>query len=85
MLMKPVIFSFLILSQLYCDTYDSNTSRSCYEMLREIGSLKEEQRINRYSKVATFLFGGYLYEKRPEEKEVDVKIRVLKLELSTCI
>ena len=81
--MKMKLMFFLLLSQLYGESFDHNQSRSCFDIMNEIDLLQKEKLNNTSTKVATLIFGG-AYVFGMSNKEIDMKIRALKLELSEC-
>lgn len=81
--MKTTLFYLLFISSLYGNSLDQNLSRNCSEIINEIDSLKKEKFNNTSSKISTIILGsGYVYGLSNEE--IDIKIRLLKLELSSC-
>lgn len=81
--MKITILYLLIIFELHANTIDNNITIDCDEIKKEIDLLKQEKLINTSTKVATyFLGGGYIYG--ITNKEIDARIRVLKMKLSSC-
>ena len=84
--MKIIFIFFLILSYLHGGSSNDNYSRSCYEIIHEIDLLEEEKTdelATNVGKVATFLLTGNLIVS-DSNKEINMKIKILKLELATC-
>jgi len=81
--MKTILLYLLLTTSMYANASDQNVSRGCHEVIHEIDSLKKEKAYNASSKIASLILGGaYVYGL--SNKEIDVKIRLLRLELTSC-
>ncbi len=74
--MKIFIIINLLLLQLYA-------ARSCHVVLDEIKHLEDQKSQMFGAKFVTFLFASS-YIVSPDNKETDIKIRLLKVELESC-
>ncbi len=81
--MKKIILNLFFLSSLYGETFDQNATRTCSEISDEINVLEKQKLENSTSRFAAFLFGG-IYAYGLSNDDIDMKIRLLKLELSDC-
>ncbi|MBU0720144.1 hypothetical protein KJ877_02255 [bacterium] len=81
--MKMILAFLFLLSQLYGESFEHMHSRSCLEIMKEIDLLKKEKFDNTSAKVATFFFAG-AYVFGISNKEIDMKIRALRLGLFNC-
>ncbi len=55
----------------------------CYSILQQIDKLKKEKNINLLEKVGSVIVGGH-YPLNSSSKELEIKIRILKLKLLNC-
>lgn len=55
---------------------------SCYSILQEINKLEENKKTNTFEKIGIFITTGSFYNRN--NKEIETKIRILKLKLSDC-
>ena len=81
--MKKIVLNLFFLSSLYGETFNQNATRTCSEISDEINVLEKEKLERSTSRFAAFLFGG-MYVDGVSDDEIDMKIRLLKLERSDC-
>ena len=81
--MKKIVLNLFFLSFLYGETFDQNATRTCSEISDEINVLEKQKLENSTSRFAALLFGG-MYVDGVSDDKIDMKIRLLKLELSDC-
>ena len=65
------------------ESSEKNTLKTCSQIRSEIDSLKNEKVLNTSSKITSIVFGGG-YPYGLSNEEIDIKIRILKLELLNC-
>ena len=83
--MKTLILLNFFLTYLFSDT-STYQDRTCNEIMKEIKILKGErldEPATQVAKISTFLLTGH-YIAGGTDKDAEMKIRVLKLELKNC-
>jgi len=78
--MKILILCFYIGITLNANSL--KTDKSCYSILQEIDKLKKSKRINTFEKIGVFITTGNLYNN--SNKNIETKIKILKLKLLNC-
>lgn len=81
---KVILILFLILSQLKADSLDQNKSRSCSVIINKINLLEDEKVYTTSAKIVALLFNSGSYSYEASNEEANMKIRILKVELSEC-
>ena len=62
---------------------DSKQEIDCYSIVQQIDKLEKEKNTNLLEKVGSVIVGGH-YPLDNSSKELETKIRILKLKLSNC-
>ena len=78
--MKILILCFYIGITLNANSL--KTDKNCYSILQEIDKLEESKKINTFEKIGVFITTGNFYSN--SDKEIETKIRILKLKLLDC-
>ncbi len=79
-IMKILILYFYIVMTLNANSLKKE--KSCYFILQEIDKLEENKDTNTFEKIGVFITTGSFYNSN--YKEVETKIRILKLKLLDC-
>ena len=82
--MKIVLICILFFFQLFATSVDEEVTMSCYEIMKEIELLEEDRKMNSGLSVALFLTTGGINFYTKKNKEIDVKIKILKFKLQEC-
>ena len=82
--MKIVFICILFFFQLLATSVDEEITMSCYEIMKEIELLEEDRKMNSGLSVALFLTTGGINFYTKKNKEIDVKIKILKFKLQEC-
>ena len=61
---------------------NSKQEMDCYSILQQIDKLEKEKNTNLLEKIGSVIIGGYPIDS--SSKELETKIRILKLKLSNC-
>jgi len=77
------IMLFIGILYFFGSANEHNNTYQCYEIIKKIDSLKNEKLNYSSSRIVSFILKpGYSYDNT--KKEIDMKIKILKLKLNGC-